>query len=132
MSLWYDQYKFRYDGLTHRSKASIKEQFEEELTTFVGTKAQILEKEKEIAARVGTEYIKVRNDYNVERSSIVNEWLIELFSWYQAPKEVLDLAYSIAYEQGHSSGYSEVESIFEDIVGKFIECYELGLKHGAK
>jgi hypothetical protein len=130
MSLWYDKYKSRYDPLKYPTISSIKEQFEEELNTFIGTKAAHLQKEKEIVEQVQCEYRKQHTWYYAEQNKIISEWVEELYSYYKAPKEVLDLAYSIAYEQGHSSGHSEVESIFEDIVDKLIECYELGVKDG--
>lgn len=130
MSLWYDKYKSRYYDLKYLTRYSIKEQFDEELNTFIGTKAAHLQKEKEIAERVECEYRKQHTNYYAEQNKIISEWVEELYSYYKAPKEVLDIAYCIAYEQGHSSDYSEVESIFEDIVDKFIQCYELGVKDG--
>jgi len=106
-----------------------REFVESRIRDFVGTQDQIDAERNRLILEAKVKESEIRAAYYAEYNTIVEGYVGELFSGYSVPKEVLDKAYSIAYERGHSSGYAEVECIFNDVVDDFIEVYNLGLKH---
>lgn len=65
-------------------------------------------------------------------SNAVKEWKNDLCSMYNyIPKEILYLCYQKAYDEGHSSGFDEIENCMSDIVyfaNSIIEKYKNGSK----
>lgn len=58
-----------------------------------------------------------RNKYHVEQFKIDNEFKLALFQEYEVennPKR--EKIFSMAWERGHSCGYSEIEEDFMDLV----------------
>jgi hypothetical protein len=63
------------------------------------------------------EYYQLANKFNTENARIEEEFRKDLFNDLgitNNPKR--DLLYAKAYERGHSSGYSEIADIAEDLV----------------
>jgi hypothetical protein len=69
-------------------------------------------------SRTNIEYSKEnRKAYHEERSKLEAEFRNDLFNYWEVqdnPK--CDKAFSIAWDHGHSAGYSEVASHFADLV----------------
>jgi hypothetical protein len=49
---------------------------------------------------------------------------------FGVPRSVSDKAYALAWEHGHSSGYSEVENYFQDFAELARVAYETGYAEG--
>lgn len=46
------------------------------------------------------------------------------------PDMIHDTVYALAWERGHSAGFSEIAICYDDLVEKFKEVYNLGVMHG--
>lgn len=126
-----------WDKYQERINAIPKEQFNErvyvdtQIKDFVGTQEHINAERMRLAAEAKSKTTITKAAYNKAYQDIINEYMEELFQGYTTPQAVLDKAYSIAYDRGHSAGYAEVEGIFYDMVADLIDIYDLGLKDGA-
>lgn len=61
---------------------------------------------------------KINDDYIKENQRLEEMFKSDLFAYHNVtdnPKK--DQAYSLAYDRGHSSGYSEIALEFDDLVG---------------
>lgn len=127
--IW-DKYREEIDAIP-KNHFNAKTYVTERLDKFVGTQNQINDERARLVIEAKEIELANRTRYYEQYNAIVENYRTELYSDYNTPEKVLDLAYAIAYDRGHSSGYSEVECIFEDVVASFIEVYNLGLKDGA-
>lgn len=125
--IW-DKYAEKVNAI-HKEQFNAKTFVEAQIKDFVGTQDQINEEKTRLVAEAEGRELAIRTAYYAEYNAIVEEYTNALFSDYTVPKEVLDKAYSTAHDRGHSADYSEVECIFNDLVGTFIEIYNLGLKN---
>lgn len=131
MSLWDDKYQEKYMEIINNKNNQSKEEFiNAEMETFVGTRTQIKEKELTLATEYQDKIREERKDYNKKINEIMSLYYDELYSYYDVPTVVLDKAYAMAYDRGHSYGHCEVESVFDDIVDVFLDVYNLGKEAG--
>lgn len=101
----------RSELLSRRDKATMK------METFVGTKAQYDEKFTEVLALIE----KTESDVSKNKNERVQLKWLEVKSAVEKEESVekstkLDKAWLIAWDKGHSAGYSEVVSEFRDLV----------------
>ena len=96
------------------SKSEIEEKVK---ATFVGTYADIM---KEVELQISTakeEYKKIRDNYYKVQNERISEFKRDMFLMHGVednPKA--EMAYSIAWEHGHSNGLRDVESYFSELV----------------
>jgi len=123
--IW-DKYAQKFEEIYKPNQFHQSDFVEENIKDFVGTEAQI-KTQREFLKKVASD---IKKEKLSERKSEINELLCEyqkeLFNEFDAPVEVLSIAYNVAYDRGHSYGYVEVENIFFNIVDNFIDCYNLG------
>lgn len=62
-----------------------------------------------------TEYYLAQDLYSKSVSQFVDKWKQSLKEDSGFSQEQFDLVFELAYDRGHSCGYSEVESIFDDL-----------------
>lgn len=124
--IW-DKYNERVNNIA-KENFNAKEFVEAQIKDFVGNQDQINAERNRLVSEAKTREVGIRAAYYAEYNSILEEYTTELFSEYSVPTEVLDKAYSIASDRGHSAGYREVECHFVETADAFIEIYNLGLK----
>lgn len=127
MSVW-KRFEKEYLQLSSCSTIYSKHEFIEPLLQdFIGTLSQITEEK----ARLEKEY----NNYCLAQRKANNDKINELFSRYNealnteyshVPPEVFSLAYGLAYDHGHSSGYGEVENYIGELLDPIMRAYKLG------
>ena len=129
-SLWEEKYQAKSMEITNSGYRMGVEFFvKSQIESYVGTKATIAAKEKELRAEFREKENTRRRDSSKKQAELYEEYLTELFSSYNVPREVCGIAYQIAHEDRHSEGYVIVEHFFEEIVEKFIDVYLLGRNH---
>lgn len=62
-----------------------------------------------------------------ERENHIERMFVEYAEPFGVPRSVSDKAYALAWEHGHASGYSEVESYFQDFADLAHVAYERGI-----
>ena len=125
--IW-DKYDARVKNIA-KGNFNPREFVETRIRDFVGTQDQINKERERLVFEAEEKEFEIRTAYYAEYNAIMEEYHNELFNGYSVPEQVLNKAYSIAYDRGHSFGYAEVENIFSELVGDFIEIYNLGLKN---
>jgi hypothetical protein len=117
-------------------KAIPKEQFNskeyvtERIGVFVGTQVQINVERARLVIEAKEKELDIRTRYYAQYNAIMAEYKTKLYGDYNLSVEILDMAYAHAYERGHSSGYSEIEGIFYEVISDYAKAYDLGLKDG--
>lgn len=105
----------------------IRGDFEE---TFVGTHAQYKEKEKELETQAdavfkGEQELQQKLKWELEKE--IKDYMFSQCK-NNNPK-VLERMYTLAYENGHSFGFSEVYSILMDYDDMVYDCHEIMCKN---
>lgn len=62
-----------------------------------------------------------------ERDAHIERMFMKYAEPFGVPRSVSDRAYSLAWEHGHSSGYSQVENYFQDFAELARVAYEQGV-----
>lgn len=125
MSIWS---KYAKDYFSVDRKQLTKAEFiDDQLDSFVGTLAQLKAKEARLAEEF-KEYQKARRkECNEELAAIINAYTMELREENKhAPPQIFDMAWSLAYEWGHSSGYDEIEYHLDEILEVAMNAYNFG------
>lgn len=99
--------------MSYPNKTEIKEQIykENNFDKFVGTKAQIAEEEKRLKELINKYYVELQTVYLKEKDKKFMEFKKDSFEELgieNNPKR--DKLFEIAWEKGHSYGYSNVYS----------------------
>lgn len=123
----YTNYQDRLKEIKMRPLNDIKAEIFEGFEDFVGTKAQIEAREKELESKASKAFKEEQNRYADKHNEIMDEFARELSKQYGTGIERADdKVYSAAYERGHSGGVADVESIYIDLV----EIAEVALEAG--
>lgn len=125
----YPEYKERAEQITCPSLLSIRLEVFNGFKDFVGTKAQIDARENELHERAYKLEKEARKAFENAYDEVVSEFAEALHKEYGTGVKVLDDAvYGEADRRGHSGGFSDIESVYIDL----IEIAKIGLKEGMK
>lgn len=99
------------------STVKARAMFLPELDTFVGTKKQIEEKEKELYGKVDAEMNRQREVFRSNQANASTQLQTDLEEYHEvAGHPKAGLLFAKAWEWGHASGYAEVASVYADLV----------------
>lgn len=129
MSIWDEKYNTIKKDIenTYYPKENKSSYVNSRLEVYVGTIKDIeIEKERLMAEFKDIEK-KERAVYYEKINALIQEYTDELFAEYPCvPTELCAIAYSMAYDRGHSCGYSEVENYFDGYMEHLIKAYNMG------
>lgn len=109
------------------AKSDIQKDIDEKYANKVVKVCDIPSLEEEKNEQINSLYNTLKADYYREYNRLYGLYKVRLYEIYGCDnKEVNDIAYSVAYDRGHSSGYHEVEGIFQDMVIYFEKAYNIG------
>lgn len=129
MSVW-DKYNEAYHA-AYSKQLSKAEFIDNQLELFVGTLAQIKAEETRLVEEFKEYQIAHRKECGDRVAMIFAAYMEELRKEHDyAHPKVFDMAYAMAYEYGHSSGYEEVENYLVDFLDKLEDAYRLGIAEG--
>jgi hypothetical protein len=112
-----DYYTNKAKEVPYPSQSEIKKEFMKEMETFVGTKKQIEQKEKEIEVQVTAELRRLQQIYGTHVHSVEQELKTDLEREYDlATHPKRDKLWSLAWEKGHSDGYQQVYGEYCELV----------------
>lgn len=104
-------------NVPYKTIKDIKTELEKELETFVGTRAELKEKEdsiKELASKLFAEHTRKRRAAQANKILEFKNDLAEENGVADHPK--LNKLWDLSWERGHSSGLTEVQMNFEELV----------------
>lgn len=130
MSLWTEKYEEKFKTIPYPNFI-VRDHIDECIENFVGTKAQIAAEETRLKEQGRLILDTYRCRYNEQVNILLDNWNEDLYRDYLGssyPRELHDIIYAEAYEDGHSSGYAEVENIYTHKVDSYVKVFELGRK----
>lgn len=83
--------------------------------TFVGTKKELEEKQKEVDETINNIYRQKRKSYYDRINELEDKLKEAVREDFDMDKKVFDIVWRKAYEKGHSDGYEEVIIEAEDL-----------------
>ncbi len=96
------------------------------LSRFTGTVEEQIGESERLAHEAVEIVERIRQDYINLSSVIFKEYVDDLLEKYKVRPKIFTLAYEAAFELGRHAGSAEVEAIFAELVGPFIEAYQYG------
>lgn len=114
----YARYAEQIKAIPSFSRQDIEKKVFEGFEDFVGTKAQINERELELRKLVTVDYNNANRQRAEQINAILEQYKKELFETegFKGRDKVNDIIYHQAYEAAHSYGYTEVENHFIQLV----------------
>lgn len=124
----YKEFEKRIQDLSRPDRKAIKEEVFAGFEDFVGTKAEIDAREAELEANMRDLIRKAEVEHRKQANAIKDEFKAALSREYGTEiQEIDDRIYGHAWDEGHSSGLSDVENYYEDYAELASFAYEKGL-----
>lgn len=109
--------KYTNNTVKYPRLSEIKKEYKQKVEeTFVGTKKQIDVALEDAALQAEADFKVQREKYYKEQNALQEKFVQDLFEEFGVKdSKKARKAYAIAYEHGHSSGYSEIYNYFIDL-----------------
>lgn len=125
----YPDYERQIQDLTYPDRKAIKAMLFEGFEDFVGTKKEIEAREEALKAQADLEIKEALKQHAQLHNSVLSAFAAALAEEYGTGNPVVDdKVYSLAWEDGHSSGVSEVENHYLD----YAELAQIAFDEGKK
>lgn len=113
----YSEYKDQIKAIPPVTRQSIEAAVFEGFDQFVGTKAQIEQREAELNAQVAERYKTASSNRTYQINTILEQYKAALFKQEGLKDDKInEVIYLRAWNMGHSFGYDEVENQFIELV----------------
>lgn len=124
----YQEFEEKLNKVQYVDAKAIREAVFDGFDEFVGTKAQIEAREKELEKQVEIEKKAFREGWQKERNDIFADFAKALAETYGTGNEKVDaVIYQKAWNEGHSGGLHDVEAAYMDFSDVAEEAFEQGI-----